>query len=123
MKNVGACGAFNSLAGLQVRTASHLIKLAMYYSAMQAVRRDKGLLQAVVKDISRRILRCSRERDVHAAMKAWVWDDVDKRMLTTSFAHLPTVQLHNRAWHNQTTFTLNTIFELLEMELRILSEV
>ena len=106
---------------LQILASQIFFVLGMFYSALKAVQDDRACQARVAQQIQQVVQSNSSENDVRKALKSWLWDDVDKELLTqeqflfsgaTLCSHLP-----------EQGVKIHSLYEVLKFEHSIIIQV
>jgi hypothetical protein len=108
---------------VQIRATGRLITLGFFYSAIKIAEDSSRLLEAVLDEIQQIVGKVREEANPDAAVQSWLWDDVDRRLLVGSLAHIPAIKEYANACQTLSELGLHGVHSLLAIELELITKV
>ena len=108
---------------MQAAAAWRFVQLGLYISAIHVSERDPQLCEAVLEAIRSVIDANAMEPTDDAAVQKWLWDDLDRSMLTMRFSQLKGIQEYRAAWRSLRFLGLQGVYSLLRIERELLRKV
>jgi hypothetical protein len=105
---------------LQIFAARLFIVLGMFYCALKTVKDSHQHLVQISKRVLKIIEKNAALRSIPVCLRHWIWDDIDKELLTREQFLFSGATLHAHVL--KTSIRLHSLYDLLKFEQSLITQ-